>query len=108
MFLWVVKWAIVSVLLISLMHYIYIYLRDTLTIPKTRDLIKNPQKRYAEMFSNDPPIDDENPIMEKGEEETDGTDINQLDSIINESNAPKLNEQERDMKTELENFIKGI
>ena len=108
MFFWVLKWAIVSVLLISLMHYIYIYLRDTLTIPKTRYLIKNPQKRYAEMFSNDPTIDDENPIMEKGEAETDGTDINQLDSIISESNAPKLNEQERDMKTELENFIKGM
>ena len=60
------------------------------------------------MFSNDPLIDDENPIMEKGEAETDGTDINQLDTIISESNAPKLNEQERDMKTELENFIKGI
>lgn len=106
MFFWVVKWTIVSILLISLMHYIYIYLRDTLTIPKTRDLIKNPQKRYAEMFSNEPPIGEEKPIMEKGE--PDGTDINQLDSIISESNAPKLNEQERDMKTELENFIKGM
>lgn len=108
MFFWILKWAIVSVLLISLMHYIYIYLRDTLTIPKTRDLIKNPQKRYAEMFSNEPPIGEETLIMEKGEAETDGTDINQLDSIISESNAPKLNEQERDMKTELENFIKGM
>ncbi len=108
MFFWVVKWTIVSILLISLMHYIYIYLRDTLTIPKTRDLIKNPQKRYAEMFSNDLPIGEEKPIMEKSETETNGTDINQLDSIISESNAPKLNEQERDMKTELENFIKGM
>ncbi len=108
MFFWVVKWTIVSILLISLMHYIYIYLRDTLTIPKTRDLIKNPQKRYAEMFSNKSTINEEKSIMEKGELETNVKDIKQMDDIIRESITPKLDEQEHIMKTELENFIKEM
>jgi hypothetical protein len=53
MIIWTIKWIIISLLIIATCHYIYIYLIDSLTIPKTRDLIKSPEIRYTEMLSND-------------------------------------------------------
>ena len=58
MLLWIIKWVVISIILIALCHNIYIYLQNTFTIPKTRDLIKNPEKRYTEMLSGINAIDD--------------------------------------------------
>ena len=48
MFLWTTKWVIVSIILILLMHNIFIFLKDSLTIPKTRDLVSM-DARYQEL-----------------------------------------------------------
>lgn len=48
MFLWTIKWVIVSIILILLMHNIFIFLKDSLTIPKTRDLVSM-DVRYQEL-----------------------------------------------------------
>lgn len=48
MFLWTIKWVIVSIILILLMHNIFIFLKDSLTIPKTRDLVSM-DARYQEL-----------------------------------------------------------
>jgi hypothetical protein len=48
MFLWTIKWVIVSIILILLIHNIFIFLKDSLTIPKTRDLVSM-DARYQEL-----------------------------------------------------------
>lgn len=53
MIFWTIKWVVISIIIIATCHNIYIYLIDSLTVPKTRDLIKNPEQRYAEMLSSD-------------------------------------------------------
>jgi hypothetical protein len=50
MFAWVASWSITSLLLILLVHYIYSFLIDTLTIPKVKDLVHKPIIRYNEIL----------------------------------------------------------
>jgi len=66
MLLWIIQWVVISIILISLCHNIYFYLKDTFTIPKTRDLIKNPDKRYVEMLGEMNSLD----VKPREEEET--------------------------------------
>lgn len=61
MFVWVAQWTIISLVLICLLHYLYFFLIDTLTVPKIRDLIHKPLERYNEISSltcKEPPLDD--------------------------------------------------
>ena len=47
-----IQWTIISLVLIVLVHYLYSFFIDTLTVPKVRDLINKPTERYNEIFSN--------------------------------------------------------
>tara|TARA_B100001121_G_scaffold293487_1_gene296134 strand:+ start:1573 stop:1872 length:300 start_codon:yes stop_codon:yes gene_type:complete len=49
MFLWTIKWIIISIILILLIHNIFNYLKDSLTVPKTRDLVTKMDYRYEEL-----------------------------------------------------------
>jgi len=50
MLLFILKWAIISFILIVLIHYLYSFFKSTLTIPKVRDLVNKPTERYNEMI----------------------------------------------------------
>ena len=50
MLLFIIKWALLSLLLIFLIHYLYSFFKSTLTIPKVRDLVNKPTERYNEMI----------------------------------------------------------
>ena len=50
MLLFIIKWTILSFLLIFLIHYLYSFFKSTLTIPKVRDLVNKPTERYNEMI----------------------------------------------------------
>ena len=49
MFLWTIKWIIISIILILLIHNIFNFLKDSLTVPKTRDLVTKMDYRYEEL-----------------------------------------------------------
>ena len=49
---WTVKWTIISLVLIILVHYLYSFFIDTLTVPKVKDLIHNPSERYNQIITN--------------------------------------------------------
>ena len=91
MLLWIIKWVVISLILIALCHNIYIYLKDTFTIPKTRDLIKNPEKRYAEMLGGENVLD----LPQPTKEET-------------TTSISELVDPETQMKSELESFMKTL
>jgi hypothetical protein len=91
MLLWIIKWIVISLILIALCHNIYIYLKDTFTIPKTRDLIKNPEKRYAEMLGGENVLD----LPQPTKEET-------------TTSISELVDPETLMKSELETFMKSL
>ena len=50
MFFYTIKAICISLLLIALIHYLYSFFKDTLTVPKIKDLVNKPAKRYDEMF----------------------------------------------------------
>lgn len=54
-----IQWTIISLVLIVLVHYLYSFFIDTLTVPKVRDLINKPTERYNEIFSDnlDKPVE---------------------------------------------------
>ena len=44
-----VLWTIVSLILIILIHYLFTFFKDTLTVPKVKDLIEQPLQSYKDM-----------------------------------------------------------
>jgi hypothetical protein len=49
---WVIQWSVMSLLLIALLHNLYLFFLDTLTVPKIRDLVYKPSERYNEVISS--------------------------------------------------------
>jgi hypothetical protein len=47
---WVLKISITSIIIIFIFHKLYDFLKENLTIPKKKDLIKRPQQKYEELF----------------------------------------------------------
>lgn len=46
----IIKWSILSLTLIFLIHHLYTFLMNTLTVPKIKDLVNKPQEQYKELF----------------------------------------------------------
>ena len=84
---------IVSLLFIILIHQIYIFLKDTLTTPKIKDLVKKPMEQYKDIYDS----------------------IKNQDKDITKSNTPPQhivdgqnkdnNNNENNMKDDLHNFL---
>jgi len=59
------QYTLISLIIIISVHYIYLYLKDNLTIPKTKDLVEKPKRQYTEIYNtikkgNQIQIDEEN------------------------------------------------
>jgi len=54
------QWVIISLLLIVLIHYLYSFFIDTLTVPKVRDLIEKPTQRYNQIVKSTADISSNN------------------------------------------------
>jgi hypothetical protein len=68
MLFFTLKTIFVSFLLIALIHYLYGFFKNTLTVPKVKDLVNKPAERYNKMFAG---INDENDyrqVQERGQE----------------------------------------
>ena len=52
MWYWIIKVSILSLVFIFLLHYLYSFFISTLTVPKIKDLVTLPQKKYNEMFDS--------------------------------------------------------
>jgi hypothetical protein len=50
MLFWTMKWVIMSIVLILVMHHLYIYFMETLTVPMNKDFINRPVEKYKEML----------------------------------------------------------
>ena len=50
MLFWIIQCIIVSVIVIFVLHYLYNFFKNNLTIPKTKDLVNDPNKQYNEMY----------------------------------------------------------
>jgi hypothetical protein len=47
----IIKWVIISLTLIFLIHHLYTFLINTLTVPKIKDLVNKPNEQYKDIFA---------------------------------------------------------
>lgn len=47
---WIVQSTTLSLCLIAVLHYLYVFFKTTLTVPKVKDLVTRPQKQYDAIF----------------------------------------------------------
>ena len=52
MFFWLAKYGAISLLFIMSLHYIYTFLKNTLTSPKVRDFVVKPQRVYQRIYKS--------------------------------------------------------
>jgi len=81
MLAWTIQIIIISILFIFLVHHLIWFLKNTLTIPKTKDLVRTTNKKYDNIYS----------VIEKP------LDSSYIDLLPTDST---------NMKDELKNFLK--
>ena len=97
MLFWTLQITILSIIFISLVHHLFNYLKDTLTVPKIKDLVNAPTKKYDSMYK----------IIDKSDNTTaysfslDSTPID----LLGEKLLPQ-EDNKTSMKDELKNFLK--
>lgn len=94
-----VFYIIISVVIISLLHYLYTYFINILTVPKIKDLVNKPGQEYKNIekiiLNNKETVIDNNLSTND-----DTTDISNLKNITPET--------KNDMKNELKNFFNEL
>ena len=101
MLAWIIQITIISFIFIFLIHHLIQFFTNTLTVPKVKDLVNKPSKKYESIYEilSKSKNFDENPniISNNINNTSNSTDI-QLLPVINEKD---------EMKNELKNFLKS-
>ena len=100
MIIWVMKWVVISLILIILLHYLYIFFKDTLTTPKIKDLVNKPNEKYKDIFKNcnSKNMENKEGNMENKEgniENKKGNMENELNDFFNEINDDNKNDDNK-------------
>ena len=90
MLFWIIQQIIISVVLIISIHYIYVFFKQNLTIPKTKDLVKRPAEQYKKIYTS----------LKKEEENKD----NMKDEL---KNYLKKLTKKKEKKDEKQNFVQA-
>jgi len=124
----IIKWFIISLILIILIHHLYFFFKNTLSTPKTKDLIHKPFDFYNEINSNgssklsdsnksssaDGTSEECNNIMNSDPNMSDTTKLSDINNntiklISSNPDSGSSNEIDRgEMKNELKNFFKEL
>jgi len=91
MFLFVVQSTILSVIFIYIAHSLFLYFRDTMTVPKIKDLVNAPSKQYMDMYG----IISKHKSYDDADEYDNGREHEDVRQIVS-----------ADMKNELTDFFK--
>jgi hypothetical protein len=94
---WTIQITIISIILIFLIHHLLNFFKSALTVPKIKDLVNMPNKKYENIFN-----------VINNSSSKDFTTLSELDANTSyELNIEKLlPKKEINMKNELKNFIK--
>jgi hypothetical protein len=93
MFLWIIQQILISVVFIAVLHYIYIYFKDNLTVPKTKDLVKKPIQQYKKIYSS--MVEAQNDKNEKSELK------NYIQDLHKKKNQQRKMQEEANSKNEI-------
>lgn len=90
---WIIQMSIISLIVIVLVHYLFIFFKKNLTTPIVKDLVNKPQKQYDALFNtmNQP----DSSTFSSTKHTNDSMEIS---NATNNSN----------MKSELKNYLKEL
>ena len=104
---WTIQITLISILIVFLVHHIIHFLKETLTVPKIKDLVNVPHERYRKMYetmnSNNKDKNNEEPINNQTINKNNQPINNQLINYQTINNQTLVKE---DMKNELKQFMK--
>lgn len=81
MLYWTLKWIIIYLVLIFLIHYLYSFFKNMLTVPKIKDLVNKPINQYNEIISSN--------TLEKKENEKQIME-NELQNFLKDLKKPEI------------------
>lgn len=88
----IIQIIILSIVIIFLTHYFFVFLKSNLTLPKLKDLLDNPRERYNNIYQI---IDEKNKFLDEPNEKNHMTE-----------NTTSINDlPEQTMKNELKSFL---
>ena len=101
MFYWCIQMLIFSIVFILLVHHLFAFFRDTLTIPKVKDLVNRTEDKYETIYKI---------ISANASTEGRGRDMHSDDFSTPLSQLPHSDPEERtndleSMKDELRSFL---
>ena len=117
----ILKTMILSTILVLLLHHIYIFLKDSLTVPKVNNIIKDSSSLYSEIKNilkkgEDKNLEDKN-LEDKNPEDKNPEDKNPEDKNLEDKNPEdknnsslqkKYNIDVNEMKNEMDQFINEL
>ncbi len=118
---WVIQTTLMSIIFIFVVHYLINFFKSTLTVPKLKDLVNNPSKKYENMYSIINSNNSQNTSQNNTNTYNNNISSNDLDFKIEYTDAdllprlepkvdahllPKLEINTDSMKNELKNFLK--
>jgi len=84
------QWIIISLILITLLHYLYFFFKNALTVPKIRDLVNKPSESYNDIMNTISSQHKKNDMPVKNDKNT---------SIIDDSMQDELRDFLNELKT---------
>jgi len=108
MLFFTLKTIFISLLLIALIHYLYGFFKNTLTVPKVKDLVNKPTNRYNEMFAV---INGANQPEHKREKEYNSPleqSMGQQSMVMGQQSMGQQSMGQQSMQAELKNFLKDL
>ena len=51
MVFWLIKTSILSLIIIAIIHYLFLFFKTNLTQPKIKDLLHHPKQEYEEILN---------------------------------------------------------
>lgn len=87
MLIWIIQSIILSVIFILILHNLICYFKDTLTIPKIKDLISSPSLKYENIYNiisnpSAPDLNNSTSIFSKNDDENISSMKNDLKSFL--------------------------
>jgi len=104
---WILQISIISIIFIFLVHHLLCFFKTTLTVPKMKDLVNSPLKKYQDIFDT---ISNTNSNSNSNSNLNSNTNFNQYlpkdDEYTDINLLPTENALGTDMKDELKSFLK--
>ena len=100
---WIIQIAIISFIFIYLVHHLLNFFKNMLTVPKVKDLVDSPNKKYEDIFAT---LNNTNKSFSNNNSNNNSNSNNSFTEIDLLPSSTNKDSSNTDMKDELKNFLK--